>query len=73
MTTSILHVPDISCEPCERAVAGALAALPGVRSVVVDVPGKRVRVTYDEARVSIDRMKEILQEEDYPVAAVTPA
>jgi copper chaperone CopZ len=73
MTTSILHVPDISCEHCERVVTGALAALPGVHSVAVDVPGKRVRVTYDEARTSVDRMKEVLREEDYPVASVTPA
>jgi copper chaperone CopZ len=35
--------------------------------VNVDIPEKQVRVDYDEAQVSVDRMKEVLQEEEYPV------
>jgi hypothetical protein len=27
-------------------------------------------VDYDEARVSVDQMKDVLQEEDYPVESV---
>ncbi len=73
MTTSILYVPDISCEHCERVVAGALSALPGVHTVTVDVPARTVRVTYDAAQIGIDRMKEVLRDEEYPVASVTPA
>jgi copper chaperone len=71
MTTVILHVPGISCEHCERAVTHALSSLPGVRSVTVDVPAKQVRVAYDETRIDLNRMKEVLQDEDYPVASVT--
>jgi len=36
----------------------------------VDIPAKQVRVDYDEAHVSVDQMKDILQEEDYPVESV---
>jgi copper chaperone CopZ len=51
-------------------VTNALTPLAGVRDVCVDVPGKRVRVTYDESVVTVERMKQVLQSEDYPVASV---
>jgi len=71
MTDATLNVPAISCEHCERAIMLALAPVPGVRSVAVDVAGKRVRVTYDEALVDIDRVKQILADEEYPVASAS--
>jgi copper chaperone CopZ len=73
MVSTILNVPDISCEHCERAITGALQPIGGVESVSVDIPAKQVRVNYDPTRVSVDRMKEILQEEDYPVESVAAA
>ena len=70
MTTTILNVPDISCEHCERTINNALAPIAGVRTVHVDIPRKQVRVEYDEAQVNVDQMKDVLQEEDYPVESV---
>jgi copper chaperone len=67
MNTVTLNVPDISCEHCERAITGALSPVEGVRSVSVDIPARQVRVEYDEAQVNVERMKELLGEEDYPV------
>jgi len=69
MATTTLKVPDISCEHCERAITNALTPVNGVRSVAVNIPAKQVRVTYDETVVSVERVKEILREEDYPVAS----
>jgi len=73
VATTVLTVPDISCEHCERAITGALQPVEGVQSVNVDISGRQVRVDYDPTTVSVDRMKEILAEEDYPVASVTAA
>jgi copper chaperone len=70
MATTVLNVPDISCEHCEHTITGALTPVEGIRSVNVDIPAKQVRVDYDEASVNVDRMKEILQEEEYPVESV---
>ncbi len=70
MATATLNVPDISCQHCERTVTKVLTPLAGVREVRVDVPGKRVRVTYDEDTITVERMKQVLQREDYPVASV---
>lgn len=71
MAQTTLSVPDISCEHCERTITQALSPLEGVKHVTVDIPAKQVQVEYDGAIVSVDRFKEILQEEDYPVAGAS--
>jgi copper chaperone len=71
MSNVVLHVPDISCEHCEHTITSALQPVTGIRGVSVDIPARQVRVEYDEAQVSVDKMKELLQEEDYPVASVS--
>ena len=70
MATIVLNVPDISCEHCERTITNALTPISGVRTVNVDIPGKQVHVDYDDSRLSVDQMKDVLQEEDYPVESV---
>jgi copper chaperone len=70
MATTVLNVPDISCEHCERTITNALTPIAGVRTVNVDIPGRQVHVDYDESQVNVDRMKDVLQEEDYPVSSV---
>ena len=73
MASTVLNVPDISCEHCERTITGALQPVEGVTSVHVDIPLKQVQVDYDPNQVSIERMKEILQEEEYPVESESAA
>lgn len=73
MAQAVLNVPDISCEHCERTIREALAPIAGVRSVKVEIPAKQVRVEYDETTVDVDRMKTVLDEEDYPVESVASA
>jgi copper chaperone len=70
VATTVLNVPDISCEHCERTITTALTPVEGIRAVDVDIPAKQVRVEYDEASVNVERLKAILQEEDYPVESV---
>jgi copper chaperone len=73
MVSALLNVPDISCEHCERTITAALEPVGGVQSVNVDIPARQVKVSYDPAQVSVERMKEILEQEDYPVASVVGA
>lgn len=70
MSTVTLNVPDISCEHCEHTITNALQPVEGVHSVSVDIPGKQVHVDYDEGQIKVEKMKEILQEEEYPVESV---
>ncbi len=70
MAQAVLNVPDISCEHCEKTITQALTPIDGVQQVRVDIPARQVHVQYDPGSVSVDRIKEILAEEDYPVASV---
>jgi copper ion binding protein len=69
METMTVTVPNISCEHCQRAIEGAVGALPGVQSVHVEVPSKTVQVSYDPAHVSRETIAAMLDEEGYPVAS----
>lgn len=71
MTETVLNVPNISCEHCERSVVEALTPTEGVENVRVDIPAKTVRVAYDADRVSVDQLSAILAAEDYPVASAS--
>ncbi|HVF99085.1 MAG TPA: heavy-metal-associated domain-containing protein [Chloroflexia bacterium] len=68
MSKVILEVPDMSCGHCESTVRGALQDRPGVNSVQVDLPGKVVYLDYDESKLNLETVGEILDEEGYPVA-----
>ena len=70
MATTVLTVPDISCEHCVRSVTEALTPIDGIQTVSVDLPTKQVTVAYDQSQVDVDKMKEVLAEEDYPVASI---
>jgi copper chaperone len=69
METMTVTVPNISCEHCQRAIEGAVGALPGVQSVHVEVPSKTVQVRYDPAHVSREAIAATLDEEGYPVTS----
>ena len=70
MATTVLTVPDISCEHCVRSVTEALTPINGIQTVTVDIPSKQVTVAYDQSQVDVEKMKAVLAEEDYPVASV---
>lgn len=73
MTQTVLNVPDISCDHCDRTITGALEPVAGVESVTVDIPARQVRLDYDPDRVNLDQIKDILEEEYYSVASVATA
>ena len=70
MAKVTLTVPAIECEHCEHAITEALTPIAGVRSVSVDIPMKLVSLDFDEAALSLDKVKEVLAEEEYPVVAM---
>lgn len=59
--------PDISCEHCQRSIEQAVGALPGVQSVRVEIPSKKVDVSFDPAQVTPAQIEATLDEEGYPV------
>lgn len=73
MSKVVLDVPEITCEHCSQAITKVLQPQEGVETVRVDVPNQQVHLEFDESRITIDRVKEILAEEEYPVEAVATA
>ena len=70
MAASVLNGPDVACGHGQATITSALSPLPGIDSVSVDIPTKKVTVQYDPAMMGLDRMKEVLADEDYPVESV---
>ena len=64
--------PAISCAHCQRAIESAVGTLPGVQSVTVEVPTKKVSVSFDPARVTRSQIEATLDDEGYTVQLVAP-
>ena len=60
-------VPDVSCEHCVNTITGATKQL-GANTVQVDLPSKKVYLTYDPAKVSEQDLKTAIEEEGYDIA-----
>ncbi|OZU89121.1 copper-binding protein [Virgibacillus indicus] len=69
MQTKTLDVKGMTCGHCKMSVEGALNELDGVSVVEVDLNSGKVEVTYDEAKVSLDNMRETVEDQGYDVVA----
>ena len=67
-TTVTLRAPDINCGHCVAAFKRAVSALPGVAAVEGDIASKQVKVTYEPATVSLEKIEATMADEGYPVA-----
>ena len=68
MESQTLHAPNISCGHCVMHIKRAVSSLPGVTAVEGDPSTKNVTVTFDPAKVQVERIKATMAEEGYPVA-----
>ncbi|MDF3003516.1 MAG: hypothetical protein K0Q48_3635 [Bacillota bacterium] len=67
MEKKVLNVEGMSCLHCVNAVTNALKALEGVGDVAIDLEGKTVAVEYDGDKVSLDALRDAIEEEGYDV------
>lgn len=68
MANVTLDVKGMTCNHCVMAVEGALKELKGVDNAVVDLQAGKVAVDFKEGEVSLDQMKEAIEEAGYEVA-----
>ncbi|WP_110943266.1 copper chaperone CopZ [Virgibacillus senegalensis] len=62
-----LNVQGMSCGHCKMSVEGALKNLDGVSSAEVNLESGNVNVAYDESKVTLDAMKDAIEEQGYDV------
>lgn len=67
MEKFVFHVEGMSCQHCVKAVTDAVSALPGIEAVEVELLAKTATVTYDPARVSLETIKEAIEDQGYDV------
>ncbi len=67
MSKVVLNVEGMSCQHCVKAVTNAVIALEGVSAVDVSLEEKTAAVEYDDKLVSLETIKEAIEEEGYDV------
>ncbi|MBM7663158.1 copper chaperone [Bacillus mesophilus] len=63
-----LHVKGMSCGHCVKAVEGSVGELTGVNQVKVNLDSGTVDVEFNEAEVTVDKIKETIDDQGYDVA-----
>jgi len=67
----VLKVEGMTCNHCKAAVENAVRQLSGVLAAEVDLSRKTVTVQYEPDRVSVEQMKQAIEEEGYDVVDVS--
>ncbi len=62
-----LKIQGMTCNHCVMRVAKALKAVPGVQDAQVDLQKAEAAVTYDDAKVSLDKLSFAVVEAGYKV------
>jgi copper chaperone len=65
MTQVTLQVNGMSCQHCVNSVEKALKEVGA--SANVDLKSNSVTVDYDESKISLDKVKEAIEEQGYDV------
>ncbi|CDZ23983.1 hypothetical protein CCDG5_0857 [[Clostridium] cellulosi] len=65
--TKVLNVNGMSCSHCVNAVKTAVGGLDGVDNVVVDLEGKTVTVEFDAEKLTVDDIKNAIEDQGYDV------
>lgn len=65
MKNVTLQVQGMSCQHCVNAIEGALKEIGA--SGKVNLQGESVEVSFDEQKVSLDQIKETIEEQGYDV------
>lgn len=68
MEITILDVKGMSCGHCVKAVESSVGDLSGVTSVTVTLETGKVEVQYDPDVISLETIKETIDDQGYDVA-----
>jgi len=68
MTETTLSVPEIHCDHCKSSLEGAVGAVSGVQSAVVDIEAATVTVGFDDP-ATMDAIVGAIEDQGYEVPA----
>jgi copper chaperone len=67
MITSTLKVQGMTCNHCVMRVAKALKSVPGVQDAQVDLQKAQAVITYDDAKVTLEKLSAAVVEAGYKI------
>ncbi|MFZ7646197.1 copper chaperone CopZ [Bacillus cereus] len=65
--TITLNVQGMTCNHCKMSVTNALTELEGVQNVEAHLQEGTVNVEYDDTKVDVEKMKEVIEDQGYDV------
>lgn len=72
MKTDTISISGMTCGGCTGKVSQALSSLPGVTNVDVSLVKKSAEITFDEALISVDRMKDAVRVAGFDSSSTAP-
>ncbi|CAH0345788.1 heavy-metal-associated domain-containing protein [Bacillus sp. CECT 9360] len=67
MKTVKFQMEELTCPSCIKKIEGALSKQKGVKEAKVLFSSSKVKVVFDEAVVTTEHLKDIVQKLGYPV------
>ncbi|MEG0384151.1 MAG: copper chaperone CopZ [Solibacillus sp.] len=67
MQNVTLTVEGMSCGHCVNSIEGSVGALAGINEVKVILDEGLVEVSFDETQVSLDQIKETIDDQGYEI------
>ncbi|MED3790029.1 copper chaperone CopZ [Peribacillus frigoritolerans] len=67
MKNITLNVQGMSCGHCVNSIEGSVGQLEGINQVNVKLNDAQVEVTFNESQVSLDKIKETIEDQGYEV------
>lgn len=67
MEKTTLNVQGMSCAHCVKSIEDNVGKLEGVDQVNVNLEAAQVEVSFNEAQVSLDKIKETIDDQGYEV------
>ncbi|TFE02002.1 copper chaperone CopZ [Jeotgalibacillus salarius] len=67
MSQVTLNVEGMSCQHCVKAVESNVGEMSGVESVKVHLDQGTVDVDYQDASVTVDQIKDVIEDQGYDV------
>jgi copper chaperone CopZ len=67
MKTEIIKTKGMHCKSCEMLISDSLGEQPGVAKVEASAKDNKVKVEYDEKKIGITKLKDLIKAEGYEV------
>jgi copper chaperone len=70
MARAVVSVSGMKCDACEKLIHDALMEKPGVIEAKADFKAQCVEIDYDETKVELEVLKQIIADKGFKVAGL---